>query len=108
MFVSDKPSISFNSHLKVLEKEETKNLLIKTRDFVKSLGSNVIEEIRPHRIVYAKSLTFRYFLDLQPTKDVLIIAIRKSRKEQAIEHQIKDIQGLENIKEMIAEAYTKI
>jgi hypothetical protein len=108
MFVSDKPSISFNSHLEVLEKDETKNLLIKTRDFVKSLGSNVIEEIRPHRIVYAKSLTFRYFLDVQPTKDVLIIAIRKSRKEQAKEHQIKDIQGLENIKPMIAEAYTKI
>lgn len=105
---SDKPSISFNSHLEVLENEETKNLLIKIRDFVKSLGSNVIEEVRPHRIVYAKSLTFRYFLDLQPTKDVLIIAIRKSRKEQATEHQIRDIQGLENIKPMIAEAYTKI
>ena len=56
--------ISFESHLEGLE-EETKKILIKLREFVKSIGNNVIEEIRPHRIVYAKSLTFRYFFNFQ-------------------------------------------
>jgi hypothetical protein len=105
---SNKPSIPFELHLENLESKETKELLIRLREFVKSQGSNVIEEIRPHRIVYAKSLTFRYFLDIQPMKDVLIISIRKSRKEQAIEYHIKNIQELETIEPQIVEAYTKI
>jgi hypothetical protein len=105
---SNKSSIPFELHLENLEKKETKELLIKLREFAKSQGSNVIEEIRPHRIVYAKSLTFRYFLDIQPMKDVLLISIRKGRKEQAIEYHIKNIQELENIKPQIAEAYINI
>ena len=73
---SDKSSISFETHLEGLE-EATKTLLISLREFVKSFGNNVIEEIRPHRIVYAKSLTFRYFLDIQPRKDILMILSKK-------------------------------
>lgn len=77
LFYSDKwAAISFESHLSGLE-EQTKALLLELRNFVISLGSNVIEEIRPHRIVYAKSLTFRTFLDMQPRNDSLIISIRK-------------------------------
>lgn len=105
---SNKSSIPFESHSEKLEKKEIKELLIRLREFAKSQGSNVIEEIRPHRIVYAKSLTFRYFLDIQPMKDVLIISIRKGRKEQAIEYHIKNIQELENIESQIVEAYIKI
>ena len=74
--------ISFESHLSSLE-QEPRQILLEIRDFVKSLGSNVIEEIRPHRIVYAKSLTFRTFLDIQPRNNALVISIRKSRTEPA-------------------------
>ena len=106
--------ISFESHLEGLEEDGeggmvgTKAVLLNLREFVKSLGKNVIEEVRPHRIVYAKSLTFRYFLDIQPRKDVLSISIRKSRKERAAEHTIKNMQDMENIKAEIADAYAKI
>src|ERR671921_157748 len=74
-FYSDKPAVSFENHLSGLE-EHAKALLLDLRDFTRSLGSNVIEEIRPHRIVYAKSLTFRTFLDIQPRNDCLVISIR--------------------------------
>ncbi|HXS60517.1 MAG TPA: DUF5655 domain-containing protein [Candidatus Sulfopaludibacter sp.] len=104
---SDKPVISFNSHLEGLD-ENTGNLFINLRDFIKSLGDDVIEEIRPHRIVYAKSLTFRYFLDIRPRKDSIILSIRKSRKEPAIEYIIRGNQKIDNIKFEISEAYTKI
>ena len=104
---SDKPSISFESHLDGLE-EQTKTILLYIRQFVKSLGENVIEEVRPHRIVYAKSLTFRYFLDIQPRKDILMISTRKSRKEPSVEHMVKDMQEMGDIKSKIAEAYANI
>jgi hypothetical protein len=105
--------VSFESHLEGLEEGEggvveTKAVLLCLREFVKSFGKNVIEEVRPHRIVYAKSLTFRYFLDIQPRKDVLSISIRKSRKELATEHIVKNMQDMEKIKAEIADAYAKI
>lgn len=100
-------AISFESHLTGLE-EQTKELLLDLRNFVKSLGGNVIEEIRPHRIVYAKSLTFRTFLDIQPRNDCLIISVRKGRTEPATASTVKGIQELENIKHQIAEAYNTI
>ena len=48
---SDKSTatIPFENHLEGLE-EETKTLLLDLRNLVKSLGGNVIEEVRPHRI----------------------------------------------------------
>ncbi len=104
---SEKPTISFETHLEGLD-QETKTLLIDLREFVKLCGSNVIEEIRPHRIVYAKSLTFRYFLDIQPRKDILMISTRKSRKEPGTEYIVKNIQDIEKIKSEISEAYIKI
>ena len=104
---SDKSSISIDSHLEGLD-ENTKKLLINLRDFIKSLGDNVIEEIRPHRIIYAKSLTFRYFLDMQPRKDNILISIRQSRKEPAIDYIVKDMRKIDSIKSEISEAYAKI
>jgi hypothetical protein len=65
---SDKSAaIPFENPLEGLEKQ-TKTSPLDLRNFVKSLGENVIEEVRPHRIVYVKSLTFRTFLDIQPKK----------------------------------------
>src|ERR687891_2253362 len=103
-FYSDKPAVSFENHLSGLE-EHAKALLLDLRDFTRSLGSNVIEEIRPHRIVYAKSLTFRTFLDIQPRNDCLIVSIRKGRSQPTISHTLNTSQELEDIKRQIAEAY---
>jgi hypothetical protein len=99
-------SIPFESHLEGLE-EETKTLLLDLRNFVKNLD-NVIEEVRPHRITYAKSLTFRTFLDIQPRKDSLTISLRKSRNESTTDHTVKTVQDIENVKPQIAEAHQKI
>jgi hypothetical protein len=64
---SDKSAaIPFENPLEGLEKQ-TKTSLLNLRNFLKSLGDNIIE-VRPHRIVYVKSLTFRTFLDIQPKK----------------------------------------
>ena len=101
---SDKSAIPFENHLEGLE-EETKTSLLNLRNFVKGLGNNIIEEVRPHRIVYAKSLTFRTFLDMQPKKDSLTISLRKSRNESIINHTVKTAEDIENIKPQIADAY---
>ena len=106
-FYSDKPAVSFESHLSGLE-EHAKALLLDLRDFTRSLGSNVIEEIRPHRIVYAKSLTFRTFLDIQPRNDCLVISIRKGRTETPASYIAKSTQELEGLKHEIEKTYNTI
>jgi hypothetical protein len=88
--------------------ENAKALLLDLRDFVKSLGSNVIEEIRPHRIVYAKSLNFRTFLDIQPRNDRLIVSIRKSRTETPTDQIARSRQELEGLKHEIEKTYKTI
>ena len=106
-FYSEKPSITFESHLACLQ-EKTRGLLLDLRGFMKSLGDNVIEEPRPHRIAYAKTLNFRVFADVQPKDDSLIISIRKGRTDPLITCIVKSPSELEVIKVQISEAYTKI
>ena len=106
-FQTDKANISFESHLVNLGKD-IEALLVNLREFVLSLGDNVIEEIRPHRIVYAKSLTFRYFLDIYPRNNDLIIGIIKNRKELTKEYVVSNIQEIQSIEQEIKEAYKTI
>ena len=107
-FYSEKPSsLNFESHLAGVE-EEIKKILLDLRKFVESFGNDIIEEVRPHRIVYAKSLTFRTFLDIKPEINNLIVSIRKGRTQPVITHTIKNVQEFESIKTHILEAYKTI
>ena len=40
----------------------------------------VIEDVRMHRIVFCKTMTFRWFADMEPTQSSIIIKIQKERK----------------------------
>ena len=103
----EKSGISFESHLEGLE-VQTRALLLNLRTFIKSLGDNVIEEPRPHRIAYAKSLNFRIFADVQPKDDSLIISTRKGRTDPLYTCKVKSPSELEAIKVQISEAYSQI
>lgn len=97
----------FEAHLEKLQ-EPARSLMLDLRKFVTSLGANVIEEVRPHRVVYAKTLTFRTFLDIEPAVDHLIVEIRSSRQEPPSRSMIKTQQDADGLKNVIAQAYEKI
>ena len=104
---SNKPSIPFETHLNGLG-EQPRASLLEIRNFVKSLGDNVIEEVRPHRIVYSKSLTFRIFLDILPKNDSLIISTRSSRSESAAILTIRTVEEVEHLKSQIKHTFQTI
>src|SRR6187200_3311935 len=104
---TDKPEISFDTHLVGLE-EQTRQLLLSLRTFIKSLGDNVIEETRPHRIAYAKTLNFRTFVDIQPRTDSLVISIKKGRNEPTSTYVVDSPSKLEAIKKQITDSYSTI
>lgn len=99
--------LQFEDHLEKL-KEPARTILLDLRNFVKSLGANVIEEVRPHRVVYAKTLTFRTFLDIRPEVTSLLISIRSGRNSEPATARVASVEECESIKKQIAEAYQKI
>ena len=74
------------------------------RDFCLSLDKNVVEDIRMHRIVFGKSIIFRWFADMEPQQDSIIIKIQENRKVQQI-IEIKSNEKLEEVKEKIQNAF---
>ena len=78
------------------------------REFCFSLGSKVIEDVRMHRIVFCKSMTFRWFADVEPKSDGVIIKIQKSRKEPIQIIRINKEQKISEFTQTIKDAYEKI
>ena len=88
--------------------DDVKPLFNELRDYCFSLGKNVIEEVRMHRIVFCKSMTFRYFVDVEPQRDSIIIKIRRDGKESLEEIKVKLHENLDEVKKLIFDAYTNI
>ncbi len=78
------------------------------REYCLSLGKNVIEDVRMHRVVFCKSMTFRFFADMEPQRDSILIKIRSDRKEPQKEVVIKPSQNLDEIKNLLSDAYNTI
>jgi len=74
------------------------------RDFCLSLDKNVVEDIRMHRVVFGKSIIFRWFADIEPQQDSIIIKIQENRKVQQV-IEIKSNEKLEEVKEKIQNAF---
>ncbi len=73
--------------------------------FAMSLGGNVIKDTRPHRVVYAKSIVFRSFLDVKPHSDHLEVKVIKGRNIPSEVYTIRNLQEVDEIKIKIKEAY---
>ena len=80
--------------------------LIRTHCF--SLGQNVVEDIRVHRIVFGKSMSFRWFADVAPQEKSIIIKVQKNRKEQPQIIAIELEQDLTDLKKILKEAFDTI
>ena len=88
--------------------EPVKPLYDKLRTYCMSLDEKVIEDVRMHRIVFCKTMTFRWFADLEPTEKSIIIKIQKERKlEPEILEVIPDQELLE-IESSLKDAFTTI
>jgi len=78
------------------------------REYCLSLGKNVIEDVRMHRVVFCKSMSFRFFADMEPQRHSILIKIRRDRKEPQKELEIKADQNLDEIKNLLFDAYNMI
>lgn len=107
MFGSGPGKIPFETHLENLS-GPAKSILLDLRNFLRSLGPNVIEDVRPHRIVYSKTMNFRIFLDVEPSGDSLIVSIRYGRSTPPESITLKTATDIVAAKSKVALAYEKI
>ena len=78
------------------------------REFCFSLGDKVIEDVRMHRVVFCKSMSFRWFADVEPKREGVIIKIQKSRKEPIQIIQINKEQEISEFTQIIKDAFEEI
>jgi hypothetical protein len=78
------------------------------REFCFSLGDKVIEDVRMHRVVFCKSMTFIWFIDVEPENEGVIIKIQKSRKDPIEIIRIKKEQGISEFSQNIKDAFENI
>ena len=78
------------------------------REFCLSLGSNVIEDIRMHRVVFCKSMTFRWFADVEPDSEGVIIKLQKNRKETPEKIRIGKDQDVSEFSDLLKNAFESI
>ena len=88
--------------------EPVKPLFDKLRTYCMSLDEKVIEDVRMHRIVFCKTMTFRWFADMEPTQSSIIIKIQKERKTKPIVLEITLEQELLEIESSLKNAFTTI
>ena len=88
--------------------ESVKPLFAKLRTYCKSLDEKVIEDVRMHRVVFCKTMTFRWFADLEPTEKSIIIKIQKERKTEPKILEVIPEQELSEIESTLKDAFTTI
>ena len=78
------------------------------RQFCLELGEKLIEDVRMHRVVFCKSMVFRWFADFEPLHNSILIKIQKNRKIPVTTLEIYPDGDLKEIKIMIKDAYDSI
>ena len=88
--------------------EPVKPLFDKLRTYCMSLDEKVVEDVRMHRIVFCKTMAFRWFADLEPTEKSIMIKIQKERKSEPKILEVTPEQELSEVESSLKDAFTTI
>jgi len=88
--------------------EPVKPLFDKLRTYCMSLDDKVIEDVRMHRIVFCKTMTFRWFADIEPSQSSITIKIQKERKIEPKILEVTPEQELAEIEFLLKDAFIAI
>ena len=87
---------------------QIQSLFDSVREYCLSIDDNVIEDVRMHRIVFCKSITFRWFVDIEPENESILLKIQRSRKEPQKIIRVKPNETLDEVKEFLKDAFDTV
>ena len=67
-----------------------------------------IEDIRMHRVVFCKSMTFRWFADFEPMHNSILIKIQKNRKTPIESLEVFPDNDITELKQILKDAFDSI
>ena len=88
--------------------EHVKPKFDELRQFCLNLGNKLVEDVRMHRVVFCKSMTFRWFADFEPTSKSILIKIQKDRKIPITIFEIFPEDDLKEIQKNLKDAFDLI
>ena len=88
--------------------EHVKPKFDELRQFCLNLGDKLVEDVRMHRVVFCKSMTFRWFADFEPTSKSILIKIQKDRKIPITIFEIFPEDDLKEIQKNLKDAFDLI
>jgi len=92
-----------------IAEEEMRTTFDDLREFCLSLGSDVIEDVRPHRVVFCKSMNTRWFVDAKPEAGTITVKTREGWRDPVRTTIIKDRgDWLQDLRDTITQAHAKI
>ena len=59
-----------------------RNTLSELREFSLSLGTNTVEHIRAHRVVFGKSMVMRWFADISAQDGIVFVKLNEGRRTE--------------------------
>lgn len=78
------------------------------RDLCLSLNGNVVEDVRMHRVVFCKSMAFRWFADVAPEDGGVVIKLQRGRREPPRVLRVTADQDMTELGHAIRQAYDGI
>ena len=88
--------------------EHVKPKFDELRLFCLKLGDKLVEDVRMHRVVFCKSMTFRWFADFEPAQNSILIKIQKDRKIPIVSLEIFPDNDTTELKKILKDAYDLI
>ncbi len=85
--------------------EGTRPLYDAVRAYCLDLADNVVEDVRMHRIVFGKSIALRWFADVAPEDDHVVIKIQRGRREPFDTVTVSSMDDLESTKPLLRGAF---
>lgn len=100
---------NYEEFLEIQVMEEMRPIFDEIRDFCNSLGGDVIEQVRSHRIVFCKSMNARWFADIKPRGSSFVrIRINRGRRDPIQTIHMGGNERMQALKDAIASAYNNI
>lgn len=82
--------------------------LSELREFSLSLGSNTVEHVRAHRVVFGRSMAMRWFADISAENGTVIVKLNEGRRSEPSIVEIGTGGNTQAACEAISAAYARV
>ncbi len=82
--------------------------LVLLRELCMTIGPGVVEHVRMHRVVFGRSMAMRWFADVSPDGDSVIVRLNEGRRAEPSVLTVRAGDDMKRVRDAIAAAYGRV